>query len=113
MKVIRGAICAENTAESISNASLQLVQEIMVRNNLSANDVLYVFFTATADLNAVYPAKAVREDLLPNACFNCAQEMHVAGSLKKCLRVAVFVATDKTAVKHCYLGEASCLRTDL
>ena len=67
MKVIRGAICAQNTAESISENALLLVSIILKRNNLSADSVSAVFFSATADLDACYPATAVRRQLLPEA----------------------------------------------
>lgn len=112
MKVIRGAICAENNSESISQNSLLLVEKILTSNSLVAEDVECVFFSATPDLTACYPAAAVRKQLLPNASFMCFSEMFVEGSLSKVIRVAVFVNKDITP-KHCYLGEASSLRPDL
>ena len=111
LKVIRGAICAENTAESISENAVTLVREILTRNCLAAERVSAVFFSATADLNACYPATKVRETLLPNAAFMCFAEMQVASSLSHCIRVAVFAEVED--VKHCYLGKASQLRADL
>ena len=111
IKVIRGAICAENTAESISENALTLVKEILTKNCLSAQQVSAVFFSATHDLNACYPAKKVRETLLPDAAFMCFQEMAVDESLPYCIRVAVFAETEE--VHHCYLGKAAALRLDL
>lgn len=109
MKVIRGAVCAENSVESISQNAVALVKEILQANNLSSQDVAAVFFSATPDLNACYPATAVRTQLLPNASFMCFQEMHVPNSMPKVLRVGVFAEIDGEPT-HCYLGETRNLR---
>ena len=90
MKVIRGAVCVSNTAEDISAGAVRLVEQIMKANGLSQGDVEAVFFSATRDLDACYPAAAVRG----------------------VIRAAVFAKTEKTPV-HCYLGEAAKLRPDL
>ena len=111
ISVIRGAICAENNKESISDNAVALVNEILAKNCLVAEDVLAVFFSATSDLNACYPATKVRETLLPDASFMCFAEMQVEGSLDHCLRVSVFAKTAEA--KHCYLGRASKLRPDI
>lgn len=112
MFVIRGAVCAENTEKSISENSMLLVSSIMQRNALSPDDVECVFFTATDDLDACYPATSVRTRLLPNACFLCCAEMPVKGSMRHVIRVAVCVSKP-VSPKHCYLGEAAALRKDL
>ncbi len=111
MKVIRGAICAENSKESISQNAVALIKEIMLQNSLLPQDVESVFFSTTADLNACYPATAVRTQLLPKASFMCFQEMQVVDSMQKVIRVAVFA--DIAEPKHCYLGETTQLRMDL
>ena len=115
MGAIRGAICAENTAEDISCKSLQLVNEIISRNKLEKNSIFAIFFSCTQDLNACYPAKYVREQLsLSNVAFMCFEEMKVPGSLARCIRVCVFVdGLKQQHCQHCYLGEASVLRVDL
>ena len=115
MGAIRGAICAENTVEDISAKSLQLVSEIISRNKIDKNRITAIFFSATADLNACYPAKSVREQLeLADVAFMCFAEMSVRNSLAHCIRVCVFVdGLEQKQCKHCYLGEASALRTDL
>lgn len=112
MKVIRGAVCVSNTAEDISAGAVRLVEQIMKANGLFQGDVEAVFFSATRDLDACYPAAAVREKLLPQAAFMCFAEMNVAGSAQGVIRAAVFAKTEKTPV-HCYLGEAAKLRPDL
>ena len=115
MGAIRGAICAENTVEDISCKSLQLVKEIISRNELSSSNIEAIFFSVTDDLNACYPAKSVREQLnLSNVAFMCFEEMKVVNSLDHCIRVCVFVnGREQASCKHCYLGEAAVLRRDL
>lgn len=115
MGVIRGAICAENSQNDIFDKATELVQKICEQNNLSPSDVDAVIFSATDDLDACYPAKAVRERLaMPNAAFMCLAEMKVKGSLDHCLRVSVFTPKIlQSDCKHCYIGRASCLRNDL
>lgn len=115
MGVIRGAICAENTHKDISEKSVELLGAILLQNNLRPEDIEAVIFSATSDLDACYPAKAVREHLaMTNVAFMCFAEMSVRGSLDHCLRVSVFVRSiNQEDCKHCYLGRASSLRTDL
>lgn len=112
MKVIRGAVCAENNEKSISENALLLVSEILAANRLADRDVECVFFSVTPDLNACYPAAAVRRNLLPEASFMCFSEMPAEGSMPHVIRVAVFVNKDILPV-HRYIGEASALRPDL
>lgn len=116
MAWIRGAICAENTAESIKKQTLKLFDEIVRVNNLIEPDVEAVFFTVTKDIDACYPAKFVRESYpqLKNVAFMCMQEMFVVGSLPKCIRICVGIANKNQAdVTHCYLDGAESLRPDL
>ena len=115
MGAIRGAICADNTVEDISSKSLELVKEIILRNKIEKKDISAIFFSTTDDLNVCYPAKSVREQLgLANVAFMCFAEMKVANSLAHCIRVCVFVdGLKQEQCKHCYLGKASVLRTDL
>lgn len=115
MGAIRGAICAENSIHDISAKSLELVNTILSRNNVRADDVQAVIFSVTDDLDACYPAQSVREQLnLPNVAFMCFAEMKVPNSLSRCIRVCVLVdGMAQKECKHCYLGEAAVLRPDL
>ena len=115
LKIIRGAVCAQNTAESIANSAVQLIEEIVDRNCLKKDDIAAIFFTATEDLNAANPATAVRTQLqLNKVAFMCAQEMTVAGMLPHCIRAAVFVEMQQdTPIAPVYLGAAASLRKDL
>lgn len=115
MAAIRGAICAENNAVSIGEAAVRLVGEILQKNDLPTDEVETIFFTVTRDLDAAYPAAAVRKHFgFSNAAFMCMQEQFVEGSLPRCIRVCVLTSKPyQKEVKHCYVGAAAVLRTDL
>lgn len=88
-KGIRGAITVEeNSAEAIKSATLELLREIVSRNEIEKESISHVIFTLTTDLNAAFPAKFAREDLgwdaIAMMCFN---ELDVPNALPKCLRV--------------------------
>lgn len=113
---IRGAITAEtNTREEILKETEVLLNEIIKSNNIDVEDILSITFTATKDLDAVYPAVAAREIGITMASLMCVQEMYVVGSLEKCIRVMVVVeSTNKQSqVCHVYLKKAEALRPDL
>ena len=114
---IRGAITVDaDTAEFIKDATVELLSEIIKRNNIDLNNVSHVIFTLTNDLKSAFPAKFARECLdfshIPMMCFN---ELCIDGSLEKCLRVLVVINTEKSQkeIHHVYLKGAKVLRTDL
>ena len=94
---------------------MALIGEILAQNSLQAEDVEAVFFTATSDLNACYPARAIRERFaMSNTAFMCFAEMTVVNSLDHCLRACVFTSKiQQSDCIHCYLGRAKSLREDL
>ena len=115
MGAIRGAICAENTIEDISQKSVDLIGTIINQNSISPDRIEAIIFSVTDDLNACYPAKSVREQFhLDNVAFICVQEMRVPGSLPNCIRACVLVnGLAQNKCFHCYLGQAQVLRPDL
>lgn len=115
IKIIRGAVCAQNTSESISQNAVELISEIISKNRLNKAEISAIFFTATSDLTAANPATAVRTALALNqVAFMCAQEMTVTNMLPCCLRAAVVVQVDDdTPVSPVYLGKTATLRPDL
>jgi chorismate mutase len=109
-------VCAEaNTAEAILSATRELLERIVAENGVAVADVACVWFTATADLDAVYPARAARELGWTLTPLMCAQEMAVVGSLPRCIRVLVLWNTPRSQeqIRHVYLGAAQTLRPDL
>nr|HID13698.1 chorismate mutase [Anaerolineae bacterium] len=113
---IRGATSVDvNDAGAIIAATRELLERIVAANDLSVEDVAGVIFTATPDLDAAYPARAAREMGWVNTPLLCMQEMTVAGSLPRCIRVLVLWNTDlpPDRIRHVYLGQARALRPDL
>ena len=110
---IRGAITVENnTEEENKNATIELLSEIVLKNNLDLDMISHVIFTMTDDLDAAFPAKFARIDLhwkdIPMMCYN---ELKVKGALKKCIRVMIVVnCGDNFVPEFIYLKGASELR---
>ena len=113
---VRGAITVEeNTAVAIKSAAWALLESIVAANALNVADIASVIFTATSDLNAVYPAVVAREMGWVDTPLLCMQEMAVQGSLPRCIRVLLHWNTDRAQadIHHVYLGEARALRPDI
>ncbi len=113
---VRGATSvAANDPQSIVAATRELLERMVAANDLAVEDIASVTFTATADLDAEYPARAAREMGWREVPLLCAQEMSVPGSLPRCIRVLILWNTDRALdqIKHVYLGEAAALRPDL
>jgi len=114
---IRGAITVgNNTVDDIANATNELFGEIIAQNNIDIEDIIHIIFSLTKDLNAVYPAKVLRDkfDVSHTPLF-CVQEADILNSLEKCIRILVLTnsAFSKKEIKHVYLREAKKLRPDL
>ena len=112
---IRGAILAEdNTKESILTATRELLDRIVRANDVVESDVAGIFFTATPDLDAEFPAYAVRDMGWKRTASLCAHEMSVPGAMERVIRAMVFVNwRHSQPVKHQYIGRARELRPDL
>jgi len=113
---IRGAVKVEkNTREAIHKATRELLLKIAEENEIEAEDIVSILLTATVDLNADFPAYAVREMGWTMVPVLCAQEMDVPDSMTGLVRVLLHVNTSKRqdAIRHLYLGEARSLRPDL
>lgn len=94
---VRGATTVENNeANEIIEHTRALVQEMAEKNNIQAEDVSHAFISVTKDVNAAFPAKALRDiegwKYVPVMCM---QEIDVPGSLPKCIRIMMIVNTDK------------------
>ena len=113
---IRGATTIEkDNEEEIIKNTIDLLKEIISSNNLSNEKVTAIFFSSTKDISAAYPAKAARHMGLTDVPLMCFQEMHVEGSLKKCIRLCISYDGEiaKKDVRHIYLNNAKQLRPDI
>jgi chorismate mutase len=114
---MRGAITVnQNTEEAIITATEELLEKIIEENHILPELVASVFISTTEDINAVFPAKALRKfegwTYVPVMCM---QEMPVPNSLKMCVRIMMHVNTTQSQeeINHVYLKGAKVLRPDL
>jgi chorismate mutase len=117
VRSIRGAITVDaNEEKMILDATIVLLNNIVEVNGIQPEDIVNVWVTVTHDLDATFPARAIRQmagwELVP---LMCSLEIPVKGSLEKCIRLMVTVNTEMTQaeVRHIYLGGAQALRPDL
>ena len=117
LRGVRGATtAAQDQAEEILSATRELMEAILQANpTLQPEDIASVIFTTTADLRAVYPARAARELGWTDVPLMCAQEIPVPEGLPRCIRVLLHWNTElpQIAIQHVYLREAVRLRPDL
>jgi chorismate mutase len=113
---IRGATTVtENAPDAILEAAAELLGELVRLNEIEHDHVASIIFTATADLNAAFPAVAARQLGWTDIALECMPEMNVPGSLQRCLRILMHVNTARSPreVVHVYLRGARALRPDL
>lgn len=114
---VRGAITvSKNDEQEIILAAERLLKEVIASNNIAPDDVASIFISATDDVDAAFPAKALRNlDGWTYVPVMCMQELSVPGSLQKCVRVMIHANTEKRQeeIKHIYLDGAAGLRPDL
>jgi chorismate mutase len=116
VRALRGAIQVDgDTREEILKGSAELVTAVLERNDLTADDVISIVFTATPDLTAEFPAYAARLLGLTDVPLLCATEIAVPGALPRTLRLLAHVETPRSRaeMRHVYLRGAAALRTDL
>ncbi len=117
VKAIRGATTAsDNTVEAIREAVTELLDELESHNSLDPDDIVSATFSATRDLDAIFPAAIARErPHWQNVPLLDVQQMHVEGSLPRCIRCLIHINLPDPYVKihHSYLRQAKYLRPDL
>ena len=111
---IRGATTVPaNDAASIVGGTLELLRVLRDRNALRPEDIGYVWFTVTPDLNAAFPADAARVGMgWTEVPLICGQEIPVPGALARCVRVLIAWNTNRSQreVRHAFLHGARSLR---
>ncbi len=116
MRGIRGAIdVSSNHRQEIIESTKELLKEIFDQNTLENEDVAAILFSMTDDLDAAFPAEAVRQMGGKYIPVFCTREINVPGSLPRCIRLLVLANTSKAPeeIRHIYLRGAAALREDL
>ena len=112
---IRGATTASgNSFEEIENAVVELIDELISRNNLIKKNLLSITFTSTKDLDSCFPASIARKcNGLDSVAFLDCQQMYVVDDVEFCIRIlAQVLMPQDSLIKHPYLRGASKLRSD-
>ena len=112
---IRGATTASgNSFKEIEDAAVELIDELIIRNNLIKTNILSITFTATKDLDACFPASIARKcNGLNSVAFLDCQQMYVSNDIDFCIRImAQVLLPPNYAIKHPYLRGAAKLRID-
>ncbi len=113
MKAVRGAITIEeNSEEEILSGARELFSEFLKRNDVKKDEIVSVIFSSTKDITKAFPARAVREMGFTDVALLDTEQKYVEGDLRLCIRMLVFVDTNKK-LTPVYLKGAKKLRKDL
>jgi chorismate mutase len=96
---VRGAIALnEDTREEVVGRTQELLKELIARNSIAPADIVSIFFTATDDVHAEFPAAAARLMGLNGIPLLCARELDVTSSLAmpRCVRIMMHLYAEKT-----------------
>ena len=117
VRAIRGATTvSQNTVEAIREAVMEMLDELEIRNQIDPTDIISATFSVTRDLDAIFPSAIARRGRRrwDNVALLDVQQMHVEGSLERCIRLLIHVNLPVSQAKiwHPYLREARVLRPD-
>lgn len=116
---LRGAVCAENTADSITENTVRLCTELFERNRLTTEALVSLQFSVTQDIDALNPCTALRKhysgsiDIAAIPLF-CTAEAAIRGAPERVIRLLMYAYMEENACPiHVYTGGAEKLRPDL
>ncbi|MER5897307.1 chorismate mutase [Streptomyces sp. NPDC001876] len=116
VRAIRGAVQLErDEAGHMDEQVGALLTAILERNQIVADDLISVWFTATPDLHSDFPAAAARGLGIVDVPLICAQELDITGAMPRVVRILAHVETylAKAEISHVYLGATGALRKDI
>jgi chorismate mutase len=117
---IRGATTATaDTPEAITEATEELLTELIRLNDLDPAEVCFAYFTTTHDLTAEFPAYAARRLGWVEVPLLCGHDMDVRlpnpRGVPMCIRILLLYNTGKpqSAMRFAYLRGAQAIKADL
>ena len=115
LTALRGATTSKGDTDFfIKDAVIELIQELITRNNLKQENIISITFTVTKDLTSCFPASIARKyfNFDKVALIDC-QQMFVPNDINFCIRLLalVYLESFKQPV-HPYLNESANLRPD-
>ena len=116
VRAIRGATrVASDLASEVDEATVEMLREMLSRNNVAHDDLVSIFFTCTQDIHSRFPAASARELGLGDVPLICAVELEIKDSLPLTIRAMITFNSDLglSDVQHVYLRGAEVLRRDI
>ncbi|HKB18300.1 MAG TPA: chorismate mutase [Candidatus Dormibacteraeota bacterium] len=120
MRGIRGATTVTaNTAEAITEATEELLRELVRLNDLDVSEIAFAYFTTTTDLNAEFPALAARRLGWLEVPLLCGHDMNVQlpnpRGVPMCVRILLLYNTPRpqSSIRFAYLRGAEAIKVDL
>jgi chorismate mutase len=116
VRALRGATTvAADTKPAITERTVELLTELLARNDATVDDLISVLFTATPDLTSMFPASRAAVAGFGAVPLLCATEIDVVGATPRCIRVLAHLTSERgaDALHHIYLHDAIGLRDDL
>ncbi|QKW05722.1 chorismate mutase [Streptomyces sp. NA04227] len=116
VRAVRGAVQLDrDAADHMGEQVRELLTAVLDRNDLSTDDVISIWFTATPDLHSDFPAAAARKLGIVDVPLICAQEIDVEGAMPRVVRLLAHIESDRPRADlvHVYLGAAASLRKDI
>jgi chorismate mutase len=117
---IRGATTADaNTAEAITEATEELLRELVQLNDLEVAEICFAYLTTTHDLTAEFPAYAARRLGWTEVPLLCGHDMDVQlpnpRGVPMCVRVLLLYNSPlpQSAMRFAYLRGAKVIKADL
>tara|TARA_B100001121_G_C18313983_1_gene445550 strand:+ start:54 stop:434 length:381 start_codon:yes stop_codon:yes gene_type:complete len=115
LTALRGATTSKGDSDVfIKDAVIELIKELLNRNNINQENIVSITFTVTKDLTSCFPASIARKyfNFDKVALIDC-QQMFVPNDINFCIRLLalVYLESDKQLV-HPYLNESAKLRPD-
>lgn len=117
---IRGATTADaNTAEAITEATEELLRELVAINDLDTAEICFAYLTTTPDLTAEFPAYAARRLGWTDVPLLCGHDMDVKlpnpRAVQMCVRALLLYNTPlpQSAMQFAYLRGAQAIKADL
>jgi len=104
----------QDDAETVLQATRELMAFMIRLNGIDSQDVASAIFTVTSDIASVFPAAAARQLGWLDVPLLCGREMEMDNGLPLCIRILMHWNTEKSQqdIQHIYLNGAKSLRPD-
>ncbi|MEU6402639.1 chorismate mutase [Streptomyces sp. NPDC046985] len=116
VRAVRGAVPLERDEAGHMKEQVEaLLTAVLERDDLTVDDLISIWFTATPDLHSEFPAAAARGLGIVDVPLICAAELDVGGAMPRVVRVLAHVESDRprTGIAHVCLGAAAAPREDV